>query len=44
MKILAWNTPRLGNPGDILTLCELVRKERPNVVFLQETKKILFGV
>lgn len=38
MKILAWNTPGLGNPSDILTLCELVMKEGPNVVFVQETK------
>lgn len=38
MKLLSWNARGLGNPRGIHTLSDLVRKEDPNVLFLQETK------
>ncbi|XP_035551721.1 uncharacterized protein LOC118349890 [Juglans regia] len=38
MKILSWNTRGLGNPRGIRTLADLLRREDPDVLFLQETK------
>ncbi|XP_042962454.1 uncharacterized protein LOC122296722 [Carya illinoinensis] len=38
MKILAWNARGLGNPRDIRHLCDLLKKEAPDVVFLEETR------
>lgn len=40
MKILSWNTRGLGNPRGIRTLRELIKKEDPNVLFIQETRLI----
>ncbi|OMO59710.1 reverse transcriptase [Corchorus capsularis] len=35
---VAWNCRGLGNPWTVRALRELIRRERPNVVFLMETK------
>lgn len=35
---MAWNIRGVGNSRGIQTLRDLVRKEEPNIVFLQETK------
>lgn len=37
MKTLVWNTCELGNPWEIRTLWDMVRREAPHLVFLQET-------
>lgn len=38
VKILCWNPRGLGKPREFRTLRELINKEDPNLVFLQETK------
>lgn len=38
MKILSWNTPRLGNLCGIRFLQDLISKEGSDVMFLQEKK------
>lgn len=38
MKVLSWNPRGLGNPRDIRNLHELITKEDPDAVFMQETK------
>lgn len=38
MKILSWNSCGLGNPLGFQALRDIVKKEDPNIVFLQETK------
>ncbi|XP_042944769.1 uncharacterized protein LOC122278652 [Carya illinoinensis] len=38
MKSLSWNARGLGNPRGIRALHDLVKKEGPDIMFLQETK------
>ncbi|KAG2696688.1 hypothetical protein I3760_07G070900 [Carya illinoinensis] len=38
MKLLSWNAHGLGNPQGIRILHDLVKKEVPSILFLQETK------
>ncbi|KAF5472061.1 hypothetical protein F2P56_008808 [Juglans regia] len=38
MKICSWNARGLGNPRGIRTLCDLIQREAPEVLFLQETR------
>ncbi|KAJ0095078.1 hypothetical protein Patl1_15890 [Pistacia atlantica] len=38
MKTLCWNARGLGNPRGIRNLCDLVKWEGPDVLFLQETR------
>ncbi|KAF5464528.1 hypothetical protein F2P56_014601 [Juglans regia] len=38
MKICSWNARGLGNPCGIRTLCDLIQREGPDVLFLQETR------
>lgn len=38
MQILNWNACGLGNPRGIWTLRDLIKKEAPDIVFLQETR------
>lgn len=38
MKLLTWNTHRLGYLTSVQTLHNLIKKEVPNLVFLQENK------
>lgn len=38
MKFLCWNTLGFDNPQGVRTLHDLLAKEDPNLVFLQETK------
>ncbi|XP_042942656.1 uncharacterized protein LOC122276824 [Carya illinoinensis] len=38
MKLLSWNVHGLGNPRGIRTLCDLIKKEALDIVFLQETR------
>lgn len=38
MKLLSWNSRGLGNPRRIRSLRKLVKREAPDLVFLQETK------
>ncbi|KAF5463276.1 hypothetical protein F2P56_019199 [Juglans regia] len=38
MKICSWNARGLGNPRGIRTLCDLIQRELPDVLFLQETR------
>ncbi|KAF5449841.1 hypothetical protein F2P56_030246 [Juglans regia] len=38
MKILCWNSSGLGNPQGIRALRDLITREDPDLVFLQETK------
>ncbi|XP_021730608.1 uncharacterized protein LOC110697550 [Chenopodium quinoa] len=38
MKLLSWNVFEIGNPKTELALRDLCWKERPNIVFLMETK------
>jgi hypothetical protein len=38
MILLSWNCRGLGNPRAIRDLCHLVRKKKPNFLFLMETK------
>ncbi|KAF5444973.1 hypothetical protein F2P56_034064 [Juglans regia] len=37
MKLLSWNVRGLGNPRGIRALCNLVKREAPEVLFLWET-------
>lgn len=37
MKVLSWNCRGVGQPATVLTLCELVKARRPDIVFLCET-------
>ena len=39
MKLLCWNCHGLGHPYSIRALRRLVKEERPDLVFLSETKK-----
>ena len=38
MKIITWNIRGVNNPRKVKTLRNKLRKEKPNVLFLQETK------
>lgn len=38
MKLLSWNCQGLGNPLTVKSLKALVAKERPDIIFLMETK------
>ncbi|XP_042965942.1 uncharacterized protein LOC122299620 [Carya illinoinensis] len=38
MKTLSWNSRGLGNPRGIRNLRDLVRKEDPDILFIQETR------
>ncbi|KAG2411309.1 hypothetical protein I3760_Q012500 [Carya illinoinensis] len=38
MSIISWNSRGLGNPLGIQVLSDLVRKEAPEILFLQETR------
>ncbi|XP_042944657.1 uncharacterized protein LOC122278542 [Carya illinoinensis] len=38
MKTLSWNSRGLGNPRGIQNLRDLVRKEDPDILFIQETR------
>lgn len=38
MKSLSWNTRGLGNPQEFRTLRDLLVREDPDIIFLQETK------
>ncbi|XP_041025501.1 uncharacterized protein LOC121265903 [Juglans microcarpa x Juglans regia] len=38
MKIISWNAHRLGNPRGIRVLCDLVKREVPDILFLQKTR------
>jgi len=38
MKIISWNVYGLGNPRGLRTLCDLVKMEAPDILFLQETR------
>lgn len=42
MKLLCWNCQRLGTPLTIQPLRAIVAQERPNLVFLVETKNEAF--
>lgn len=53
MKLLSWNCRGLGHPQTIQDLQDFVKKERPDFVFLSETKcntrkielsKMMFGL
>lgn len=38
MKVLSWNARGLGNPRGFCTLQDLLKREAPDLVFLQKTK------
>jgi len=38
MKIISWNCQGLGSPLTVQALTALVAKEKPNILFLMETK------
>jgi hypothetical protein len=38
MNLICWNCWGLGNPQTVKALCLLVKKKRPELVFLMETK------
>lgn len=38
MELFCWNSHRLGNPYGVQILFDLLVKEDPDVIFLQETK------
>ena len=38
MEVITWNIRGVNNPGKMRTLRNKLRKEKPDVLFLQETK------
>jgi hypothetical protein len=36
--LLNWNCRGLGNPGAVRELCQMVKKKKPTLLFLMETK------
>ena len=38
MNLLSWNCRGLGNPRSVNALKEVIRIEKPKIVFLMETK------
>jgi len=38
VSLLSWNCRRLGNPKTVWDLCRLLKENRPDMVFLMETK------
>ena len=38
MKLISWNIRGLNSPGKHKILKTMIQKERPNILFLQETK------
>jgi len=40
MKLIGWNCKGLGNPLTVLSLKALLAKEKPDLLFLMETKNV----